>query len=184
MMNKNRYINDVIRNISTDKKTIERIKEDLLLRIEEAEEKDPFFDVVTEIGTPKEVAKEFMDNLDIPVKFPVIIGFSYSLKFYEFTSKTKVFGIPLVHVNIGGRYQTRVAKGIIAIGDISLGLVSIGGISVGLISVGGLSVGIAALGGIAAGYLAIGAIAFGSVAIGAIAFGISKAIGEIVTLMK
>lgn len=156
----------------------------MLLRIEEAEEKDLFFDVISELGNPQDVAKEFMENLDIPVKYPVIIGFSYSLSSYEYMSKKHFFGIPLVHINIGGRYRTKVAKGIIAIGDISFGIISIGGISVGLLSLGGLSLGLLALGGIAIGFLAIGGIAIGGAAIGGIAIGINKALGALLKVIK
>ncbi len=183
-MNKDKYIKDVLKNISADKKTLNRISEDLIQRIEMAEENDPFFDVVTEVGHPSEVAKEFMENLDLVEKYPVTIGFSYSLKMYEYKSKSTIFGLPLIHINTGGRYQNRVAKGVIAIGDISLGVVSVGGISVGLISAGGISLGVIALGGIAAGGLAIGGIAAGGIAIGAIALGIGKAIGAITLLLK
>ncbi|MGN0807221.1 MAG: helix-turn-helix transcriptional regulator [Candidatus Coproplasma sp.] len=82
---------------------------------------------------------------------------------FEYKSKTKIFGIPLVHVNIG---LTAVAKGIFAIGPIAIGVVPIGVIAIGLIAFGYL-----ALGGAVFGALAGGIVSFGGVAVGFIAFG-------------
>ncbi|MDE6274533.1 MAG: helix-turn-helix domain-containing protein, partial [Clostridiales bacterium] len=84
---------------------------------------------------------------------------------YEYISKTKVFGLPLVHVNIGlGMYR---AKGIFAIGNIATGFVSLGFLSVGLLSFGLLALGLLAFGTVAIGLL-LGA---GAVGVGALAFG-------------
>lgn len=53
---------------------------------------------------------------------------------YEYKSKRTVFGMPLVHVNIGsGLYK---AKGFVAVGMISKGIISIGVVSLGLVSFG------------------------------------------------
>lgn len=53
---------------------------------------------------------------------------------YEYKSKRTLFGIPLVHINVGrGIY---VAKGVLAIGNIA-----VGGLSVGILSLGGLCFG-------------------------------------------
>ena len=93
---------------------------------------------------------------------------------YEYTSKTRLFGLPLVHVNLS-RFSGRtcVAKGIIAIGDVALGLVSIGGLSIGLFSLGGLSLGLVlAFGGLALGALALGGVCLGLVAAGGVAIGV------------
>ena len=97
------------------------------------------------------------------------------IKVYEYVSKKKVFGVPLVHVHFGlGLYR---AKGIIAIGNIATGIVSIGFISIGLISLGLLALGLfswacLSLGLLGAlGAISIGAFAFGGVAIGLISFG-------------
>lgn len=89
--------------------------------------------------------------------------------FYEYKSKKKLFGIPLVHVKLG--YGIQVAKGIIAIGNISVGLISIGGISVGGICIGGLALGLLALAGLAIGGIAIGGCALGIIAMGGVAIG-------------
>ena len=183
-MNKEKYINDILKNIHTDKKTKNRIREDLVERIDAAEENDPYFSIVNDIGDPREVAKEFMENLEIKVPEMIVIGTGVNAKPYEYKSKMTFLGLPLVHINTGGRYQNKIAKGVIAIGDIALGVVSIGGISAGLISMGGISVGLVALGGVAIGGIAIGGIAIGAVAIGGIAIGFIKAIGGLPFLLK
>ena len=99
--------------------------------------------------------------------------------YFERKSKRTLFGMPLVHVNVGAG---RTAKGVIAIGIRAKGLLSIGVLSLGLISVGVISVGILAFGAFALGLLAGGAIAVGAVAAGAIAVGLlafgALAIGE------
>jgi len=88
---------------------------------------------------------------------------------YEYKSKKTLFGMPLVHINIGkGKYT---AKGIIAIGNFAFGLFSLGFISIGLISFGVLAIGLIALGILSIAGLSMGAIAFGIFALGAIAFG-------------
>jgi hypothetical protein len=101
---------------------------------------------------------------------------------FEYRSKTELFGLPLVHIVSGPSIdpttgRLRVAKGIIAIGGISVGVISVGGFSVGLLSFGGCAIGGIALGGLAvglgaaAGGLAIGTIAIGGCAIGWTALG-------------
>lgn len=94
---------------------------------------------------------------------------------YEYISKTKVHGIPLVHINFGfGFYR---AKGIFAAGNIAIGVVSAGLLSVGVLAAGVLALGLLAFGSVVLGLLvgaggvAIGALAFGGVAIGVMAFG-------------
>lgn len=89
---------------------------------------------------------------------------------YEYVSRTKLFGLPLVHINIGhGVYR---AKGVIAIGTIATGLISIGIFSLGLISIGVLCAGLLALGVLTGGFFSIGAISFGIIAMGAVAIGL------------
>lgn len=89
---------------------------------------------------------------------------------YEYISKTKLFNMPLVHINIG--FGVRRAKGVIAIGNIATGLLSIGLVSVGLISIGVLSLGLLfAFGALSLGFLSIGAIAIGFLSIASISFG-------------
>lgn len=94
----------------------------------------------------------------------------------RYQSKVKLFGIPLVDVNLG-KMRTedghwRVAKGIIAIGNISIGVCSIGLLSAGLFTIGVLTIGLlAAIGALSISYLAFGALAIGYISIGAVAIG-------------
>ena len=101
---------------------------------------------------------------------------------FEYISKRKLFGLPLVHVVLGpaldpatGKF--RVAKGIIAVGGIAFGGLALGGLSLGAISIGGLGLGLIAVGGaaigllFAAGGLAVGFIALGGCAVGYYAVG-------------
>ncbi|MDE5721163.1 MAG: helix-turn-helix domain-containing protein [Clostridia bacterium] len=133
--------------------------------------------------------------------------FAYLKNFhYEFKSKRTVFGIPLVHVNIG---RGRTAKGFFAVGFKSvgvfsvgllslglfsygllslgllaiaccgLGFVSLGAVALGIFSAGGLAVGVVAVGGVAIGLFAIGGCAVGGFAFGGYACGSYAAIGDI-----
>ena len=99
---------------------------------------------------------------------------------YEYISKTKIKGIPLVHINVG--FGLKKAKGIIAIGNMAQGFISIGLVALGIISFGGIGIGLittaaialgllCAIGGIAVGGLAIGGIAIGLLAIGGLSMG-------------
>jgi len=92
---------------------------------------------------------------------------------FEYKSKATLFGVPLVHVNIG---IFTVAKGIIAIGPVSIGLLSIGVFGIGLLvlscfALGGLALGAIAMGLLSFGGVSIGLIAMGGVAIGLYSFG-------------
>lgn len=94
---------------------------------------------------------------------------------YEYKSKRTLFGLPLVHVNIGRRDHW--ARGIIAIGNIATGFIALGGVAAGLLSLGGVSFGLllalgaVALGGVSIGGVAIGLLAWGGVALGWLAVG-------------
>lgn len=88
---------------------------------------------------------------------------------YEYKSKKMLFGIPLVHINIG--FNTT-AKGMIAIGFKAKGLISFGVLSLGLLSFGVLSLGLISLGVFALGLMSFAAIALAIVSVGAIAVGI------------
>ena len=115
-----------------------------------------------------------------PPPAPTVIN-NYYHPWYEYKSKRTLFGLPLVHINTG--FGLRVARGIIAIGNISIGVLSIGGVALGLISLGGLALGLLlvlagvgvgaiALGGLAVGILAVGGLALGWFAWGGIACGV------------
>ena len=90
---------------------------------------------------------------------------NYYHSWYEYKSKRTLFGLPLVHINFG--IGPRVARGIIAIGNISIGVLSVGGLALGLLSFGGLALGLLL---VLAG-VGVGAIAFGGLAIGVLATG-------------
>lgn len=90
---------------------------------------------------------------------------------YEYKSKRTVFGMPLLHVNVGwGRPY--VAKGIFAVGGIAVGVVSLGGIAFGVFAFGALALGLLSFAGIAVGLLACGGMAAGGAALGGAAVGI------------
>lgn len=93
---------------------------------------------------------------------------------YGYKSKRTLFGLPLVHINLGRGMKK--AKGIIAIGNISYGVVSIGFLSLGVFSIGLLSIGLVSIAAIAIGLLlGVGAIAIGIFSIGAISIGVFSA---------
>lgn len=99
----------------------------------------------------------------------------------HYQSKTRLCGLPLVHVSLGGTagpYPRRIASGWIAIGDIAFGILfAAGGISAGAVSVGGLAAGLLAVGGLTAGFAAAGGLAVGVLAAGGAAFGWLAAMG-------
>lgn len=96
---------------------------------------------------------------------------AYRGLYYEYKSKRTLFGLPLVHINIGRGLKK--AKGIVAIGNIATGVVSIGMFARGLLSFGVLSLGLLSFGAFSAGLLlAVGAIALGVVSAGAVALGV------------
>lgn len=112
---------------------------------------------------------EMLDNKNYNSEKLEYISYRHP-RHYEYKSKRKLFGLPLVHVNIGtGMYK---AKGIIAIGNIAIGIISLGFCSIGLLSIGLLSLGLFALGCLSMGIISLGAICVGIVAIGGIAKGI------------
>ena len=89
----------------------------------------------------------------------------------HYRSSASLLGLPLVHVAIGapdGSDAKRgVARGWIAVGDISFGVVlSVGGLAAGGISVGGLSLGILSLAGVSLGIWSVGGLPLGLFAVG------------------
>lgn len=98
------------------------------------------------------------------------------IKGYQYTSKTKIAGIPLVSIRFSRQLgRDGIAKGIIAIGNIAIGVISLGACSFGIISFGSVAVGLLAIGAFAFGLAAWGAIAIGVIAFGASAMGIYSA---------
>lgn len=100
---------------------------------------------------------------------------------YEYKSKKRFLGMPLVHIHLGKGNCT--AKGVIAIGNCAIGFLSIGIASIGLLSVGVASLGLLALGVTCVGLLcSIGAIALGGLlAVGGVAVSGYLAIGGLAT---
>lgn len=88
---------------------------------------------------------------------------------FEYTSKTKIGNLPLIHIYFGLK---KAAKGVIAIGFRSMGIVSIGLLSLGLLSFGLLSIGLISLAVFSLGLLSGGAISIGFISFGAIAIGV------------
>lgn len=177
-MEKEMYIKDILKHIHTNKKTLKRIEEDLNERLDAAIDQDPYYDALIEMGRPEQVAKEFMDNLECEPHQDMLVKSHFRRQPYEYKSKRMVLGYPLVHINVGGqKAMPRLAKGVVAIGDVSIGLVSLGGVSLGALSFGGFSVGLAAIGGLAIGGMALGGLAIGVVAFGGLAIGVLKALG-------
>lgn len=100
----------------------------------------------------------------------------------EYRSKATLLGLPLVHLNLGtgvsGQPKRGIARGWIAVGDISFGVVfSAGGIAFGGLAIGGLAFGVATLAGLAVGGIAVGGASFGLWAAGGAAFGLWAALG-------
>ena len=89
---------------------------------------------------------------------------------YEYKSRLKIGNLPLVHINFG--YGKKVAKGIIAIGNIAIGVLSLGGLSLGVLSLGGIGMGLLSIGGLAIGGLCFGGLGIGYMAVGGLAIGI------------
>jgi hypothetical protein len=101
---------------------------------------------------------------------------------FEYRSSACLAGWPLIHVCMGADPVTmrpRVAKGVIAIGNLAVGGVAIAGLACGVVTLGGLSVGLlCAFGGAALGLgLSVGGLAVGSIAVGGAAIGFVYAIG-------
>jgi len=90
---------------------------------------------------------------------------------YEYKSKRSLFGVPIVHINLGKGFKK--AKGIIAVGNISYGIISVGLLSFGIFGIGLLSISLLSFAVISIGLLlAVGAISIGIISIGAIAIGV------------
>ncbi len=102
---------------------------------------------------------------------------------YEYRSGIEILGWPLIHVAQGVDPATgrpRVAKGIIAIGNIAIGLVAVGGFALGGFVIGGMGLGLFVFGGIAAGIVALGGLSVGLyLAVGGLAISALYAVGAL-----
>jgi hypothetical protein len=92
----------------------------------------------------------------------------------EWRTQAEFFGLPLVHCVRGKDPRTgkrRVAKGIVALGEVAVGVIACGGVALGGVAVGGVSVGLLAAGGVAVALMmSAGAVAVGPSAFGAVTF--------------
>ena len=88
-------------------------------------------------------------------------GFAYA----EFTSRRRLFGLPLFAYTAGICPETgrrKMAKGVVALGKSALGVVAIGQLAIGLFPIGQFSLGlIFGLGQFSTGLLAVGQFALG-----------------------
>jgi hypothetical protein len=101
---------------------------------------------------------------------------------FEYRSRASIGNWPLIHICAGADPTTmrpKVAKGVIAIGNVAVGAVAVAGLACGLVTVGGASFGLLfALGGAAIGLgLSVGGLAVGSIAVGGAAIGFVYAVG-------
>jgi len=98
----------------------------------------------------------------------------------EYRSRTVIGGLPLWHVAWGMDMRTgkkRVARGIIAIGDVAHGAFAFGGMAYGGFAFGGVAMGVVAVGGVGVGLISFSGLAlallfaYGGFAISGIAVG-------------
>lgn len=137
------YIDKVIYNIGVTGKKAKQIKEDLYISLLEKQKATGENDPYILLGDPEEIAGEFRENLGLK-DHTISIGFNK--KHLNYISKTKIFGLPLVHVSTN---PFKVAKGVFSFGVVSTGIFSFGVVSFGILSFGVLSIGlIIALGAI------------------------------------
>src|SRR5579872_2370467 len=90
-------------------------------------------------------------EMNAPI-WPRPYGYGYG---YEYKSAASFGGWPLVHIASGidpATMQPRIARGIVAVGNVAVGVLAIGGFACGLFTVGGASFGLLmAVGGAALG---------------------------------
>jgi RNA polymerase sigma factor (sigma-70 family) len=94
---------------------------------------------------------------------------------FEYRSRSSLFGLPLVHVRIGDRFDLLrgPVKAWIAIGGSHAvgGLFAIGGLAIAPVSFGGIAVGMLPFGVIGIGLVSLGAVSFGVWSFGGLAAG-------------
>ena len=112
---------------------------------------------------------------------------------YEYRSRASLFGVPLVHVRIGDRFDVIrppvvawIAVGsshsvglIFASGGLAIAPISFGGIAIGLVSFGAISLGMLVMGAFGVGVWATGGIVVGWQVVGGIAAGWNAALGGV-----
>ncbi|MGA2141114.1 MAG: hypothetical protein ABSG94_01730 [Brevinematales bacterium] len=176
------FIHKILWEIEADENLKKRIAQDLRTQIMEASQNRDLDEVLSNMGSPSEIAHEFMasmqDNNIEDLKGLITApnkNYLVNRYFIEYRSKINIFGLPLVHIKYSTRlsrsWKPGIARGIVAIGNIASGIIAIGGISIGIIAIGGISGGVLAIGGLAAGLMAAGGISAGFYAVGGIAIG-------------
>jgi RNA polymerase sigma factor (sigma-70 family) len=118
-------------------------------------------------------------------------GGIYPKPAWEFCSRTKFLGLPLVHIRIGDRFDVLrkpvtgwivlanyAVGGLVAFGGVAIAPFSVGGLAIGLLPFGGLVAGIFPLGGLSLGVCAFGGVAIGWQAIGGFAMAWNAAVGD------
>ena len=173
------YVGEVMRFIQASPAAKARIKRDLTTHLTERSEVEGLTFMLRSLESPEETAREFSDNLrDSP---PDSVLEEMNQPYYEYKSTRTLFGLPLVHVKVRRQWRgygihntkTPVAKGIIAIGEVSVGVLAVGAVAAGGLCIGGLSAGLLSFGGLALGLLlALGGIAVGTFAVGGVAVGL------------
>jgi RNA polymerase sigma factor (sigma-70 family) len=111
---------------------------------------------------------------------------------WEYRTRATLFGLPLVHMRIGGdlRANRTPVRAWIAVGDTAIGALfafggiavaplSIGGCAIGLFPFGGAAIGAVALGGFSVGIWSLGGLAIGWQAFGGCAIAWSAAVGGV-----
>lgn len=168
-----KYADKVVSMIPVSRSYKNRIKEDIISRLEEFHGAEDPIDI---LGKPENVAKEFIENIDPSEIKPLNSGYLKSNIHYSYRSDKTFMGLPLVDIQFGNR---KIAKGIIAIGDFAVGFFAVGAISLGGISFGAISLGLLALGGAALSLIcSVGGIAVsGILSMGGVAIAYECAIG-------
>lgn len=187
------YISKIVGLIGVNGKKRKQISEDLYAALEEKQEETGESNPYVLMGKAEEVAEEFRENLEIN-NTTGENKFFYKYRYgFEYVSKIKVFGVPLVHINAK---PLGIAKGIFSYGTVAIGVFSFGAVGIGIFSFGAIGLGLilaaggaavsglASFGGVAAAYglscggaavakvIAVGGYAKADIAIGGYADGI------------
>lgn len=91
---------------------------------------------------------------------------------FEYRSKLKLLGLPLIHIRIRGGLERGPIKAWIAAGDAAVGIIfAFGGIAIAPVSLGGFAIGLLTWGGFATGLLTFGGFGLGYWSVGGFALG-------------
>lgn len=100
-------------------------------------------------------------------------GYETGMTYHEFTSHTRLFGLPLIHHTSGVNPETgrrKTARGVFAFGKVAVGVVAVGHVGIGLVAVGQLALGL---------LLGLGQACFGAVAVGQLSVGLLFGLGQL-----